>query len=243
MGNLLRIVFILIAPPLLILVVLFSFMNSTPPKEPGIKSHEIGISIKTLAGELKAGKKTKFYNVEKVPNAEVIKGKKGDYYFIDLKDAQTKEILRFKPGKYTIDSFDRQFSKSITKFYGEIWEIIKQDNRASIFLKGSADIAGDTSFRARIQDVKCQSDPFLAIVVHQEVNKGSNIYTKEPTFQLVKGKEYGNRDLPDLRARFMQCKLQETYTDLKPEILQGSVAPEVGEDLRNVSLILFVPSL
>jgi hypothetical protein len=243
MGNLLKIAFIFV-PSLLILMVQIAFVNSNPPKDDHrVSSHEVNISIKTIAGELKAGKKTEFYNVEKMPNSEVVKGEKGNYYFIDLKDAETKEILHFNPGKYTIDSFDRQFSKSINRFYGDVWKIIKQDNRASIFLKGSADIIGDASFSAPIENVGCQSENFLAIAVHKEVDKGSKIYEKKPTSQLVEGKEYGNRDLPALRSRFMQCKLQETYSDLHPKILQGSVAPEVGENLRNVSLILFVPSL
>jgi hypothetical protein len=238
MGNFLRIAFILV-PSLLILMVLFAFMNSNP----GVKTHKTELIIKTAVAELKAGKETDFYRVEKIPDNEVVKEKKGDYYFIDLKDAETKEILRFKPGKYTIDSFDRQFSKSINKFYSEVWKVIKEDNSSSIFLKGSADITGNTSFRAPIENVRCQSGNFLEIAVQQEVNKGSKIYAKEPTVQLIEGKEYGNRQLPDLRARFMQCKLQETYGDLNPKILQGSVVSEVGEDLRNVSLILFVPSL
>jgi hypothetical protein len=238
----LRIVVILI-PSLLLLMVQLAFVNSNPPEGSRIKSHEVKISIKTIAGELKAGKKTEFYEAEKIPSTEVVKGKKGDYYFIDLKDVKTKEILNFKPGKYTIDSFDRQFGKSINKFNREVWTIMKQDNRASIFLKGSADSTGDASFRAPIENVGCQSDKFLAIAVHKEVNRGSNIYAKELTTKPVEGKEYGNRDLPDLRARFMQCKLQETHSDLNPKILQGNVAPEIGENLRNVSLILFVPSL
>ena len=132
----------------------------------------------------------------------------------------------------------------LAKFYQEVYEILQKDDRTDIFVKGSADITGDNDFRAVIEDTSCQSESFLDIFIYPLVDKSLNRYGRTPIAETTISKEYYiNRDLPNLRARFVQCKLKEAYVNLKPKILQGSVVPESGEKLRNVSLILFVPYL
>jgi hypothetical protein len=202
----------------------------------------VGVDIRALTVKLEMGIETTYYQTNKIPESEIVEGKQGNYYFIDLKNVVTKEVLFFKPGKYTIDSLDREFSQSITSFYREVWNTLQKDERIEIFVLGSADVIGNESFRGTVEDVDCQSEDFLATSVFPRIDTNSNRYSRSSESQLMSG-EYKNRDLPNLRARFVQCKLKEAYSDLNPKILQGSVSPEAGEHFRNVSLILFVPKL
>jgi hypothetical protein len=174
------------------------------------------IDFKALKIKLDMGYHTNYADVIKIPRSTIVEGKEGDYYFVDLKNAKTEEILLFKAGEYTIDGLDKKFSASITQFYNDVVQVTAKVRKPEIFIKGSADASGNGSFKQRLIDVGCQSEDFLHIPVHRRI--GGTLYQKEPTVESLQIEDYTNEELPNLRARFIQCQLKDTYSDIESKI-------------------------
>ncbi|MEM9273001.1 MAG: hypothetical protein AAGA80_08575 [Cyanobacteria bacterium P01_F01_bin.143] len=194
-----------------------------------------------IVKELNKGIDNQHYRTTKIPDDEIVQGKKGDYYWIDIKDAETLEILLFEAGRYKIGGLNRRFGESIQSFYSDTIEPIKNNGKNwDLFLQGSADYLGHENFQGELKDVDCQPEDFRSISVHPPIQKDStDLYSIKSIDKPIQNTMYKNEHLPNLRARFMQCKLQQIY-DLKSEILDGYVKDLIGEEYRNVYLILFI---
>jgi len=174
------------------------------------------------------------YVVEPAPVGDLVEGQEGAYYIIDLRSAADQKAWEFKLGEYTLDTFDRDFSRSVATFVRDI--IRPLEGRASyrLYVRGSADIDRDNDFRGKSVDgYHYDSVKFFPAI-------GSDQYRNMAQFRSIP-RSFTNNDLPFLRAAFMQEKLSLQVYGLKmPDILEGVVVPEEDEARRNATVFLFI---
>lgn len=192
------------------------------------------IGVLDIKFKLQGIVRTPYYEVMPFLENELVSGKNGKYYIIDIKKAHKKNRIRFDAGQYTISAFESEYTNSISNFITDIISNIAGKVEYDIFIKGSADIAGNTTFSNHLnpnyeykavhyypQDYT-NSDKFIPIIESQKI---PNIYK--------------NKHLPNLRAKFISEKLKDAY-DMDSIILDGNVSLKVDKRDRNVLLLLFV---
>lgn len=172
------------------------------------------------------------------PNSELIKGFKGRYYVIDLRDALTRKKVFFEAGEYIIDDFDKKFQKSLMDFGEDVIKLLENYNSGyKIFVKGSADISGNKSFF----DYLDENYKYDKIEYYSKFS-GKSRFVSDVKEQKIPNKFY-NKHLPNLRAAFIKEKIEDVFFEFeeKPIVLDGRVTLRVEEQDRNATMILFIP--
>lgn len=173
---------------------------------------------------------TKTYDVELYPDKELVGGRQGKYYVIDLKEAANGIRYYFEGGKYSLARGSAEFRSSLNTFIGDVLKKMEGKVRYDLFVRGSAD---SKPYQGRMeQGLSYQK---IALLRHA----GDNRYDSQPS-ELQLSSTVQNEDLPNLRAAFMRDVVAENYPVKRPVILEGSVSPQSSDKDRNVELILFV---
>ena len=186
--------------------------------------------IRALRKSLAYGLKTDDYEVEVLPDNEVVRGQTGKYYVIDLKDAQSGLKFRFPGGKYTLSRSDASFRKALNRFVGDVAGKLEKNVRYGFFVRGSAD---SVPFRGRqLEDYRYDEVDYLQAVGDGRYKLGTRTRAVRASIK--------NTDLPFLRARFLKDVVATTYPVTKPVILEGTITDRKNNEDRNVELILYV---
>ncbi len=195
-------------------------------------------TLEQLIGDLKAGRQTKYYNVVRMPDREVVKGKIGLYFNIDFKNPYSEKILYFEEGLYYIDIFERSYQQSLTEFDKEVLKIIRKSTKEyEIFVRGSADYSSSNFSKHLNEYYNYKNITFLKKSSNQ-IQYEFNEHIENVT------NPYNNSNLPNLRAQFIIDKMNK-YDDIKfsknkLHILDGTVTKRVNQEDRNVRIILYV---
>lgn len=200
--------------------------------------------LRLKASEIEATLRVEFSNEyfvsKKIPTNEKIKNKKGDYYKIDLKLADHKELILFPPGKFVLSSEKEDLVNSINNFRKTVYNYLDEQYGAEIYVKGTADITGNTTFKdtlSKYMDMK--NEKYIKFKI-KPYDKVSDKFDNSSELDSV-NEIYENANLPNLRAKFIQKLIVESNPEWEaPEILQGSISNEISERERNAYLILFV---
>ncbi|MDT5271204.1 MAG: hypothetical protein QOH49_3390 [Acidobacteriota bacterium] len=175
------------------------------------------------------------YTVRPVPSDEVVKDKRGDYYYIDLKDADNNLLVLFKEGEYRKDLFEREFFNSMSAFKADVLSQLREGKvDYELFVRGSADILGNDS-------------PSLGQLIEGEsINVTYLLRNPQDPDQYIQQsktdtifKNFRNKDLPNLRAKHIQLRL--AALDLTATLLDGQVTKDVSEEDRNALILLYWP--
>lgn len=186
----------------------------------------------SLRSDMQRGIEKPLYSVQPYPNEEVVNGYRGNYYYVDLKRADSRRTLLFRPKEYIKDEFSDDFRDSMQAFRADILRHV-DDNKRRIFVRGSADKSGDDAvFLATLIEGESKQIRFLPTLPGDW-----NRYSPHEEAQEIT-REYANRHLPNLRAAYVQDKLRALGYDSK--ILQGSVTNQVSEKDRCAIMLLYV---
>lgn len=173
------------------------------------------------------------------PDDEVVEGYKGRYFQVQLKDADQTIKLLFGPGEYHMSKTDFRdnYGSVIGAFVTEALTAIKKNDRAGVklFVQGSADISGASSFRGNLDESFYYDELSLLPL------KGSENFGGNEESRTVREKGFTNEDLPNLRGRFMQEMIGFYSKKLSPILLEGSVKKAVDKEDRNAVIYLFLP--
>jgi hypothetical protein len=171
------------------------------------------------------------YDVEVYPDKELVGGRVGKYYVVDLKDAANGIRYYFDGGRYTLARGNAEFRSSLNSFIGDVLGKMQGNVRYDLFVRGSAD---RKPYEGRFE-------PGHEITQIKYLRSlGNDKYAKEHAELRLADGIVRNKDLPNLRAAFLKNLIGEIYPVKPPEILEGTVTPvESGKD-RNAELILFV---
>jgi hypothetical protein len=170
------------------------------------------------------------YDVSVYPDPELIKGKRGKYYVIDVKDAEQGARYFFQGGKYTISTRQEQFRSSLNTFVKDVLEKMQGRVEYQLMVRGSAD---SKPWRGAFE----QGHEYKNLRYLKAI--GGDKYVNE-TSDVILGVPLNNGDLPNLRAAFLQKVVGSVYPVKEPVILQGVVSEKVSDNDRNAELILFV---
>lgn len=174
---------------------------------------------------------TPAYDVEVYPDKELVGGRVGKYYVVDLKDAANGIRYYFDGGRYTLARGNAEFRASLNSFIGDVLGKMQGNVRYDLFVRGSADrkpYEGRFEPGHEITQIK-----YLRAL-------GNDKYAKEQAELRLNDGVVRNKDLPNLRAAFLKNLIGEIYPVKPPEILEGTVTPVTSDKDRNAELILFV---
>jgi len=207
------------------------------------KEVRLKIDAKHMVVELRAGSTTKNYKVSLVPHTQIVEENEGDYFYISLTNPITNSPFFFKEGKYTLEELDPDFLDALTIFQKTVLDKIKILD-AKIYIQGKADSLSP-SFRSDFRSFSCNNEPSSEISYHKKAEFGEYKYTKDLYTKII-GTTYGNDDLPELRAKFLQCKYKTISRDSSAEetpaeIIQGGVDRSINEISRNGTFLLYIP--
>lgn len=174
------------------------------------------------------------------PDDELVRGYKGKYFEISLKDAEKNAKVLFRPGRYSMDknTFRTNYGATIGSFVTEALHYVKKDRQETVklFIQGSADITGNDTFRGR-QDPKYR---FEEITLLPQDPDQEHFISEELTKEIPRT-NFRNDDLPDLRARYLKEMIAAYTNKFDPIVLEGVVKDIVAEGERNAVIYLFFP--
>lgn len=173
---------------------------------------------------------TPSYDVEVYPDRELVGGRRGRYYVIDLKNADSGVRFFFEGGRYTLNRADGDFRRSLNAFVLDILNKLEGNVRHDLYVRGSADRA---PYEGRFED------GHLYRQIRYLRNAGGDRYTSDVGERQL-GTVVRNQDLPDLRAMFLSRIVADAYPVNPPKILEGAVTAKTRNRDRNAELILFV---
>jgi hypothetical protein len=137
----------------------------------------------------------------------------------------------FAAGEYSID---KKEALELKKKEDSIFRYLAQQ-RQVLYIQGSADKAGDSTFIKSLSTEKCANqDDFNRIQLH--ASAGDN-YEKQLSSRKIPS-PFKNPDLPQLRARSFQCWLKSEYPNISTEIIEGGVQSTVGSQYRRVRIFI-----
>ncbi|MEL7544890.1 MAG: hypothetical protein AAGJ70_14090, partial [Pseudomonadota bacterium] len=188
------------------------------------RTRELRAEIKELRKSLAYGIKTENYDVEVLPDNELVNGQTGRYYVIDLKNAASGLKFRFPGGQYTLARSDASFRKALTAFVADVAGKLEGEVDYGFFVRGSAD---SVPFRGRQLDAYRYNEvEYLKSVGQGRYRLGAVVHAVDASIR--------NRDLPFLRARFLKDVVASTYPVTTPVILEGTITDRASNADRNV---------
>ncbi len=174
------------------------------------------------------------------PDDEVVEGYQGRYFQVQLKDADKTIKLLFGPGEYHMSKTDFRdnYGSVIGAFVTEALAAIRKRDRdgVKLFVQGSADISGATTFRGNL-DESYYYDKLSLLPM-----KGSENFSGQETSTSIPARGFTNEHLPNLRGQFMKEMISVYSKKLQPILLEGSVKKEVDKEDRNAVIYLFLPA-
>jgi len=186
-------------------------------------------TLATLRKALDSKMSTGTYRVEAMGEPELIDGRKGRYYLIELKNAKTGDRFTFDSGKYTFQSSRAAYKASFNAFAADVLKQLEGQAKFDLFVRGSADAQAyngqlEPGFEYRkISYLPSSRGKYLANLATTNVS------------QSVK-----NTDLPNLRGEYLRGYLGELFPTAKATLLEGYVTKKDNPAARNTELILYV---
>jgi len=192
----------------------------------------------------RTNKYVEYINLE---NKELLRGLVGNYYLVDIRSAETNHLITFGSGKYFIDSFDKEYDEPMLEFKDNILDVIKNSSSSmgdfKVFVKGSADIKGNLTFKQRLNP----NYQYEEVTYFKKKNNSEYQYINEQGKTQIQNNIYTNKELPNLRANFIKNVFQEKYqiNDFFGEvgILDGSISQDTTFAGRNVKIFLYLTHL
>lgn len=174
------------------------------------------------------------------PDKELVKGFKGRYFEISLKDANKNVKVLFDVGKYYMDKkdFRKKYGRTMGTFVAEAMHHFKKgaEGQVKVFIQGSADNLGNNSFKGKM-DERYQ---FTEVKVLPQ-NSDGETFSGQPTVKLIPPSSFRNNHLPDLRGQYLKNMIAQYTEKFNPILLEGTVTSNQGEEERNAVIYLFFP--
>lgn len=206
-----------------------------------VKESEVELEISDVKAKIKIEYISENQRIEtqKIPNKQLVKSNIGEYYKINLKLADSKKKVLFPTGEYFFDEQQKELINSINEFRKEIYGVIEQNYETKLFVKGTADALGRDNFEGSIE-APYNKDRGFTDLKYFPNDPQNRMYTNQFESYHIE-KKFDNKDLPNLRARFLQYIFSESDPDLPvPIILEGNVKDVIDDQERNAYLIMFV---
>ena len=180
-----------------------------------------------------SGIQTNFYELSVIPTNELVKGRKGKYYAVFLRDARRKRRFQFPGGRYVIERFDSRFQESIAAFTRDVLAPLQGGLEYQLYVRGSASSRPMRRERKQDKDFPFEKVEFLKAA-------GEELYDANQPASVSFNESYGNDELPYLRAAFLQKVVGDTIPFATPQRLESTVSDSRSRKEQFAELLLFV---
>ncbi len=185
------------------------------------KYNENGTRLRLTSGD---------YNMVKIGRPEKVNGKWGQYYNIALRDPTNGKAYHFASASYSRINDDRSFKQSLDRVISDIRGAFDGKRDYQIYVQGKASAS---TYSGRLApDFKYTTIKLLER--DADGNYGPQLVERHY------GPIISNKDLPNLRAAFLQDYVSKYYKVARPIILDGKVAKSTDISNQAVALTLFV---
>jgi hypothetical protein len=191
------------------------------------KSEILGVLKRALDG----GMSTDRYRVELLPDAELVAGRPGRYYSIELKQPKSGQRLAFESARYTLSGNSRDdFRLALTSFSGDVLRQLEGNTRYEVFVRGTA-------------DSQSYAGPAEAGFDYRRVTylpgTGRGQYLKDQT-SIGLSASVKNSDLPYLRGEWQRANAAQVVPTKSVTALEGPVLKKITANARNTEVIVYV---
>ncbi|MEQ1695285.1 MAG: hypothetical protein ABL901_05520 [Hyphomicrobiaceae bacterium] len=186
-------------------------------------------TLTVLRKALDSKMSTATYKVDAMSEAELVDGRKGRYYLIELKNPKTGNRFTFDSGKYTFQSSRAAYKTSFNAFAADVLKQLEGQAKFDLFVRGSADA----------QAYNGQLEPGFEYRKISYLPNSRGKYLSNPATINV-AQSVKNTDLPNLRGEYLRGYLAELFPVAKVNLLEGYVTKKDNPAARNTELILFV---
>jgi hypothetical protein len=169
--------------------------------------------------------------IRKLENREMVQGEIGDYYLIGLKDRQTGSPIIFPPAQFIIFEKESQLHSAVDELREAVLQRIPPDWRYRLFVRGYAD---GGSFKEPIRDAAYRNLEFLP----PADSSGSSYRSQSISKRL--GRDFENRDLPNLRGAFIARTLKASIKGESPVLLGNAPGAGTNKASRRADIILLI---
>lgn len=187
-------------------------------------------TLSALHNALDAKMATSAYRVEPMSDPDLVTGRLGRYYRIDLKSPKSGQLFTFDSGKYTLQGNKAEYRLAFQSFAGDVLKQLEGRTSFEIFVRGSA-------------DGQAYSGPFEPGFEFRRLaylpGNGRGKYLANPA-SVALGNTVRNIDLPNLRGEFLRGYLAQLYPVKPATLLEGQVMKKDNPAARNTEIILFV---
>jgi hypothetical protein len=170
------------------------------------------------------------YKVDAAGEPEIVAGRKGRYYVVELKNAKSGDRFTFDSGKYTFQSSRNAYKASFNAFAADVLKQLEGHTQFELFVRGSADAQ---AYQGQLET----GFEYRKVSYLPSVGRGKYLgnIASVPVPAIVK-----NSDLPNLRGEYLRQFLGELYPTKPATLLEGQVTKKDNPAARNTELILFV---
>jgi hypothetical protein len=180
-----------------------------------------------------AGISDDYFDLRVIPTDELVKGKKGTYYAVYLRDAKRKRRFQFSGGRYVIKRFDTRFRAALASFTRKVLAPLHGGLDYALYVRGSA--SSRPMRRERKMDEK-----FAFEKVDFMHAAGEEFYDANRSSSKTFADRYGNEELPYLRAAFLQKVVGDTIPFARPKMLESIVSDSRSRKEQFAEILLFV---
>jgi len=214
-------------------------INSKPDKDLLIKEDSARVpqanqekGLESLKDEL-TSIENEWYKIKAEENTEIVLGKKGNYYLVEIKALVEVGRSLFRPARYVAKDFELRFRESLEQFHRNVINRLNGNANYMIFVKGSADKIGTKSLKRFFDQGFYYNEIYY-------LQKNAKYVLPELQRKQIP-QPYRNKHLPDLRARFIQEEIKKPPYNMEARIIEGSVSRNYYYPSdRNVVFLLYI---
>jgi hypothetical protein len=173
----------------------------------------------------------KNYSIRRLPQTDLVAGRPGEYFRIDLRNANDGSAFVFPAGRFTLGADRDLYREALVDLSNQIHKQLPDPSCYMLYLRGHAD-AGRLAMAHTSVDRAYRRIEFYPATA-------ANQFGAETSVQILE-RNLENRHLPNLRAEFTKRQLDGLFPNDRVAILEGRVSREVNADARGVFLILYV---
>ncbi len=201
-----------------------------PSPAPTTTTSEIVRDLLRLKERMGSEPDTPNYDIGAIESRELIRGRKGRYYAINLKSAASGNRFYFDPGKFTFTSSLPAFRTALNAFAADLTAKLDGHVGYEVLVRGRAD---DNPWLGQVDP----SNLYPNVSFLRDL--GSGTYLGSPTVRRFDG-TLSNVDLPYLRAAYLNEVVTAQFPAKAPLILDSLITSNGDRTDRSVDLILYV---
>jgi hypothetical protein len=181
----------------------------------------------SLARLVNAQLSTPFFEIEPLPDNEMVVGLVGRYYRVYLRDGGGR-YLQFQDRRYVFDEKEAQFNEAFANFVTTAFNGLPAPR---IFLQGTAD---PRSFDEGPLDPVHRFDKLRFLP-----SDGRGKYLMDEKEEPAPSKVH-NAVLPDLRSTYVRTLISRAHKGLAVQILKGQIKQGKPERAKTVDIVIYL---